>query len=288
MNETKKITIWSLPIPESIDHFSEKEKKFLYEALIPSEQKRFDEATHPGFRAQYLASHALARVKISPDLEMEEGKRPRMKMDPRLRGDDTSLLNVGGDPCVTPLNGQTHGFAPTDGDEKHIRHSREGGDPSSIVSLSHTKKMVVCSLGDVSHGIDVEYLKEPRVDEGRLAMVGGPEEEVKDVESRKGEDRMFRFYQYAVLKESLTKASGIPVLYTFAHAVFSLKPNGDITVRSNPEIWEKSPKTPPYKSDEFQFQILRPSQDHLLGLALHHQGKYEVDLQVLSLMKLIM
>src|SRR3990167_10829209 len=111
MNETKKITIWSLPIPESIDHFSEKEKKFLYEALIPSEQKRFDEATHPGFRAQYLASHALARVKISPDLEMEEGKRPRMKMDPRLRGDDKGC-----------------------GDDKNIRHSREGGNPSPIVS----------------------------------------------------------------------------------------------------------------------------------------------------------
>ena len=97
-------------------------------------------------------------------------------------------------------------------------------------NLSHTHGLVACAVSRVCPlGVDVEGIDEER-DVSGVARRVLSEAEYRDWDSRTGEARARRFFEYWTLKEAYIKALGVGLAQPLRELTFTIQPGGVATV----------------------------------------------------------
>lgn len=105
--------------------------------------------------------------------------------------------------------------------------------PQLHFNISHTKGLVVCSLGDEEMGIDVEWI---RPFHERILQKALSPRELSHLKGLSPEERMEYFFRIWTLKESYVKALGCGITAPFTELSFEL--TGDYgAVCSKPDVF---------------------------------------------------
>ena len=191
-------------------------------------------------RCQYLAAWALARTSLSryADIEPQDWRFQRGKY---------------GRPEIVSPSG-----AAADGSPGALIAAH--GSPPLRFNLSHSGGLVAClvTLG-VDVGVDVESTQRD-LDMVRLAARFFSPEEAGVVRSLAGPEQRERFFAYWTLKEAYLKACGRGLSIPLRQVSFRLAPDDTIGVHFDATLEEHD--------DDWQFEVLRPSRNHLLAAAI--------------------
>jgi 4'-phosphopantetheinyl transferase len=144
-------------------------------------------------------------------------------------------------------------------------------------SLAHTHGLVACAVtrgGPI--GIDVENLTRSAPAMAIAERFFAPAE-AATLRALSPADRHRRFLEYWTLKEAYAKARGFGVTLPFDSFAFDLQP-----VRPIALAWDTS--LPRHHSRRWQFDLVRPSAEHVLALAARpcHDLPIEVRLRSVS------
>ena len=118
-------------------------------------------------------------------------------------------------------------------------------------------------------GVDVEDSR--RIERlRRLADHSFSPSEARDVATQPEKSRRRRFFSYWTLKEAYIKARGVGISLGLARFSFSFPEPGAIAVAFNPELEDRE--------EEWQFQLFRASDVHLLATAIRRGAQPDPEL----------
>jgi 4'-phosphopantetheinyl transferase len=139
------------------------------------------------------------------------------------------------------------------------------GAPPLRFNLSHAPGLVACLVTrEIDCGLDVESLDRP-VDAVRIAEHSFGAAEAEELRDLAEPERTLRFFSYWTLKEAYLKARGTGIRLRLDAVEFDLSGTGRVDARFPPHAEERS--------EDWQFELLRPADRHLLALALKRKGR---------------
>lgn len=155
----------------------------------------------------------------------------------------------------------------TPGDWKFVanRYGRpeiagEFGVPFLRFNLSHTNGLVVCIVSDeIDCGVDAETIR-PFANYLSIAKWMFTEEEYAHLVAAPPARRHETFFNYWTLKEAYIKARGFGLSLSTTSFRFSIEESRRISIHFNAAADDCS--------DAWQFQLLRPTDEHVVALAL--------------------
>ncbi len=137
------------------------------------------------------------------------------------------------------------------------------GLPPLRFNLSHTDGLVACAVALESDvGVDVEHTGR-RVEHLDLADHSFSAVEAATLRELQGGDRIDRFFSYWTLKEAYIKARGLGMALPLRRFSFTFPGRGEIGVSFDPKLEDSS--------QDWQFELFRPSQKHLLAVAVRRR-----------------
>jgi 4'-phosphopantetheinyl transferase len=148
--------------------------------------------------------------------------------------------------------------------------------PQGIVplhfNLSHTDGLIVCVVAlDRECGIDVEDTKRGGMTVEIADQFFSPTE-ARDLRVLPVPMQRQRFFEYWTLKESYIKARGMGVSLPLEQFSFHLKRGRPVRISFDPCL-EDDPSS-------WQFAQFRPTQRHLMAVALRRGGEPDLDIQM--------
>jgi 4'-phosphopantetheinyl transferase len=136
-------------------------------------------------------------------------------------------------------------------------------------NLSHTRGLAACAITrNVDIGIDVECL-DRRVDTEAIAPRYFSHIETEQLAELSDAERKIRFLEYWTLKESYVKARGDGLSFPLDSFYFQSDNDGK---------WQITFVDGHDAPDEWQFACLRPTENHVMSIAIHHadDAAYEI------------
>lgn len=127
-------------------------------------------------------------------------------------------------------------------------------------NVSHTDGLVACAVTlDREVGLDVESTGRQR-DLGSVANRFFSPEEARELSALPDRERRERFFDYWTLKEAYLKALGVGLSVSLAGFSFELADGLPIRVKPSGRAAEDP--------DAWQFELLRPTPDHVMAVAV--------------------
>jgi 4'-phosphopantetheinyl transferase len=216
-----------------------------WDLLSGEERERHGSFLNDAAKLQYLTAWALARTSLSryADVKPQAWRfRRRERGRPEIVLQDEPTLNGPPPPGVPVASAAAHSLPP-------LRFN-----------LSHSGGLVACLVTfEADVGVDIESTQR-NLDMVRLADRFFSPEEAGEVRSLTGPERDERFFAYWTLKEAYLKARGRGLSIPLRQASFRLSSDAKIDVRFDPRLEDRE--------DDWQFDVLRPSQKYLLAAAI--------------------
>ena len=135
-------------------------------------------------------------------------------------------------------------------------------------NLSNTRGLVCCLVSkDRDLGVDVEDIDR----EGESVSIADrffSPSEVAELRTQPDDRRRARFFDYWTLKEAYIKARGMGLAIPLDHFSFQLKAGSPIGITFDPRL-EDDPTS-------WQFEQLRPTETHLVSLAIRRRDEPDV------------
>jgi 4'-phosphopantetheinyl transferase len=141
------------------------------------------------------------------------------------------------------------------------------GAPPLRFNLSHAPGLVACLVTrEIDCGLDVESLDRP-VDAVGIAEHSFSAAEAEELRDLAEPELTLRFFSYWTLKEAYLKARGTGIRLRLDAVEFDLSGEGRVEARFRPPTEERP--------EDWQFELYRPTDPHLLAVALKRNDRQE-------------
>ncbi len=146
-------------------------------------------------------------------------------------------------------------------------------------NLSHTRALIACAV-TLEHeiGVDVEIMSRQGATV-ELADRYFSSLEVRALRALPAEQRRERFFQYWTLKESYIKARGMGLALPLEQFSFLLDGRARIGISFDPRLNDDA--------RNWQFELLRPTPDHVLALGVERGPGNDLEVRVRSAIPLL-
>lgn len=132
-------------------------------------------------------------------------------------------------------------------------------------NLTHTQGLAACIVNLTTDcGIDAELISN-RHNPRRVARRMFSAEEQHDLHRLEGQAQMEYFFERWTLREAYVKALGVGISFPVRKLCFDVQTGSDIHIHFQPDI-EDHPA-------DWQFRLFRPTQQHILSIALRNGSK---------------
>ncbi len=146
--------------------------------------------------------------------------------------------------------------------------------PELRFNLAHTPGLAACVVTATADcGIDVEEAERP-LKPLRIAEHSFAPEEFDDLQQRPPGEIRERFFSYWTLKEAYYKARGSGIPFRLLGARFEL--SGESSLVFSPAVTEQ------VSAEEWQFELFRPTTDHILAVALTSSAERRLEIRCFS------
>jgi 4'-phosphopantetheinyl transferase len=144
--------------------------------------------------------------------------------------------------------------------------------PDLRFNLSHTQGLIACAVTlDRDIGVDVEYMPRPR-SVVEVADRYFSASEVRALRALPAGRQPERFFQYWTLKESYIKARGMGLALPLEQFSFELDRTPPIGIAFDPRLDDDPSR--------WQFELMRPSPDHMMALGVDRGPGADLAIQV--------